>query len=273
MAHPWITKQLGKEEFLPCLYIADQTIPVTLRKSPRARNLLVRLVPGQGVVVVVPRSAGAGAAKGLLERKRAWIELTVSRMIEQGADFSGTPPPLPKSITLPAIGLNLPLAAMHREGRAKLMENAGRLTLSGPTDEPERMFLVLKEFVRAKAKTALPPMLRKVSRDTGLSFDEVCIRCQKTRWGSCSTRKGHSHISLNASLLFLPPELCEQILLHELCHTRHSNHSAAYWSLVESINPKARTLEGKLRHGWHFVPTWWDVAKPLNPLTCPPYLP
>ncbi len=261
MAHPKMTKQLGKEEFLPSLCLAGQTIPVTLRKSPRARNLLVRLVPGQGVVVVVPQSAGASEAKGLFERKQAWIERTALCMIKQGADLSGKPPPLPKSITLPAIGLNLPLSVMHGSGDIRLIKNAGRLTLSGPTDEPERMFLVLKEYVRAKAKSVLPPMLRKVSRDTNLSFDKVCIRCQKTRWGSCSTRKGHSHISLNASLLFLLPDLCTQVLLHELCHTRHLNHSKAYWNLVEGINPNARTLERQLGHGWHFVPAWWDAAK------------
>ena len=73
------------------------------------------------------------------------------------------------------------------------------------------------------------------------SVERVVIRCQRTRWGSCSTR---GTVSLNCSLVFLRPEVVRYLFMHELAHTRHMNHSPGFWRLVESARaglPAARS--------------------------------
>jgi predicted metal-dependent hydrolase len=104
-----------------------------------------------------------------------------------------------------------------------------------------------------EAHAALGPWLERLSLETDLRFQRLQIRRQRTRWGSCSRR---GTISLNACLMFQPPEVVDYLLIHELAHTRHMNHSRRFWRLVESHQPRWRELDGVLTRGWREVPAW-----------------
>ena len=99
----------------------------------------------------------------------------------------------------------------------------------------------------------LPPWLEQTGTELGLRYHRCTIRGQKTRWGSCSSRKT---ISLNYKLLFLPPHLVRYLFVHELCHTRHLNHSARFWGLVQEKEPLYESLEADLTDGSRYVPLW-----------------
>ena len=74
---------------------------------------------------------------------------------------------------------------------------------------------------------ALLVRLERFSRLYDLPYNRAAFRCQKTLWGSCS---GQNNISLNINITFLPEHLQDYILLHELCHIRHKNHSKDFWA-------------------------------------------
>ena len=76
---------------------------------------------------------------------------------------------------------------------------------------------------------------------------------QRTRWGSCSAQ---GTISLNASLLFVEPAVTGYLLVHELSHLRHLNHSRSFWRLVERFEPDYRRLDRALSESWTRVPAW-----------------
>jgi predicted metal-dependent hydrolase len=86
-----------------------------------------------------------------------------------------------------------------------------------------------------------------------LSFSRIQIRRQRTRWGSCSAT---GTISLNVCLMFLDPAVVRYLYVHELCHTRHMNHSPRFWALVEHHEPDSRRLDRQLLRGWQAVPAW-----------------
>ncbi|MBS0396931.1 MAG: M48 family metallopeptidase, partial [Proteobacteria bacterium] len=111
----------------------------------------------------------------------------------------------------------------------------------------------LRAFLTATARAALEPWLASLAAERGFGYARLQLRRQRTRWGSCS-RSGT--ISLNVCLLFQPPPVVRYLLLHELCHTRHLNHSARYWRLVEAHEPAYRALDRELTRGWRHVPAW-----------------
>ena len=98
--------------------------------------------------------------------------------------------------------------------------------------------------------------LEALAASTGLRFARVQIRRQRTRWGSCSAR---GTISVNICLAFLEPAVVRYLLVHELSHTRHMNHSARFWSLVEQHDPDYRQHDRELLRGWQRVPGWMFV--------------
>ena len=89
---------------------------------------------------------------------------------------------------------------------------------------------------------------------TNTVFQRMHVRGQKTCWGSHSSA---GTISLNYCLMFLSPAHLRYVMIHELCHTRHMNHSAAYWRLVGSIVSNYRAHEKLLDRGREQIPAWF----------------
>jgi hypothetical protein len=72
----------------------------------------------------------------------------------------------------------------------------------------------------------------------------VRIKNQRRAWGSCSSKR---NLNFNWRLVALPPELADYVILHELCHTVHFNHSADFWALLTSLAPEAMSHRGRLQ--------------------------
>jgi len=127
------------------------------------------------------------------------------------------------------------------------------LEVSGDVQCRDLVDMALRAWLKGQARQFLPPLLESSARRFDLEYSSVTVRLQRTRWGSCSAKGG---ISLSAKLLFLPPDLTLYVLAHELAHTKHHNHSAAYWRFLESLVPDTRALDRALREARLFVPAW-----------------
>ncbi|MDA8163609.1 MAG: DUF45 domain-containing protein [Desulfobacteraceae bacterium] len=101
----------------------------------------------------------------------------------------------------------------------------------------------------AAARERIESRLADLAVRHGFRFGRVSVRCQKSRWGSCSAR---NDISLNRKLLALPPELMDFVLLHELVHTRIKNHGPEFWAELERVAGSAREKAARLR-GYHLA--------------------
>ena len=101
------------------------------------------------------------------------------------------------------------------------------------------------ERLRHEAREYIPTALRHLASKHGFSYTTLRISSAHTRWGSCSGRNG---ISISLFVMMLPEHLREFILLHELCHTRHHNHSVAFHALLNSlVEHRERELNAELR--------------------------
>lgn len=98
-----------------------------------------------------------------------------------------------------------------------------------------------------QALADLPERIRRFAPLVGVQYGRITIRSQKTRWGSCSSQ---GNLNFNCLLMLCPPEIRDYVVVHELCHRRQMNHSAAFWAEVEKVLPDWRQRRQWLRdHG------------------------
>ncbi len=221
-----------------------------VRASARARRLAVRVLPGGLVEIVVPRGTRPRMVEQFVSRHRRWIERALDLYRPAGIAASNV---LPEQVNFPAIGRNYPVSYTESAGPPRIRGDGGTIRLAGPLDRPVLLRHALQRFTMKEAHATLGPWLSLLSAETDLRFGKIQIRRQRTRWGSCS-RSGT--ISLNACLLFQPTSVVRYLLIHELAHTRHMNHSRRFWRLVEQHEPRWRELDAALTRGWREVPAW-----------------
>jgi hypothetical protein len=237
--------------------------PYRLHISPRARFVRLCVSPHRGLEIVVPRGFDRRQLPSVLREKSTWIKRSLERVQAQRSELlAPTPWQLPERIQFRAVDLEwtvVPRLAAGLRLRAST-PSPRELEISGPIDNEKLGRAVLGRFLLIQAEMHLPSMLEALSRQTGLGFSRVTIRRQRSRWGSCSAQAA---ISLNATLLFLPDHLARYVLIHELCHTVHLNHSARYWALVEKHEPQYRMAEREMRHARDYVPHWALAKEPI----------
>jgi predicted metal-dependent hydrolase len=218
--------------------------------------VIIKLIPGKGLEVVLPRGVSKREVPGFLEKRRQWIEKSIRALQSKGLSLDPPELILPDKIEFQASGaVYLVSRIKNRKPGLRLRRNVGRLQISGSDWSTEAELEVLGKFVRQEAREFLVPELRKLSAELNLPVERVFIRAQRKRWGSCSSK---GNINLNLKLMFLPYRLVKYVLIHELCHTVHLNHSAKYWRLVRMVSPDVDILEKELSTAGYLIPTWVD---------------
>lgn len=95
-----------------------------------------------------------------------------------------------------------------------------------------------------EARIIIPERVKYVAKIIGVTYGQITIRHQKTRWGSCSSS---GNLNFNCMLMATSPELIDYVVVHELCHRKQMNHSPLFWKEVEEILPDYRNLRSRLR--------------------------
>ncbi len=119
---------------------------------------------------------------------------------------------------------------------AKMEERQKVLDEVQPFTEDEIKALV------EKAKVIIPERVRYYAPKIGVTYNRITIRCQRTRWGSCSSK---GNLNFNCLLALFPIEVIDSVVVHELCHRKHMNHSPQFYTEIEKVFP-----EYKKWHKW-----------------------
>ena len=228
--------------------------PYTIKRSPRARHVRFRVTAADGLCVTIPRGFDPAGVAELVAEKQAWYEKVFRELVEKA------PPPIPtdffpEKLDLTALGENWHVSYQDGKERGRLLTNHDgfALTYFATNHSQERVFAVLRRWLNTRAKTVLVPQAFALAKELGFEIKRVTIRNQRSRWGSCTSKKT---LSLNLKLLFLEPEQLRHVLVHELCHTVHLNHSSDFWSLVAKHEPDYKTMNKTMKTTWRQVPQW-----------------
>jgi predicted metal-dependent hydrolase len=239
---------------------SHQPKPYRVRESARAKHVSIRVSHLGEVEVVVPRGFDQRKLPEILEKRKDWIAKTTQRIAaERQLMTPGVVEPfdqtLPEQLELRAIPESWSVQYCQGSGRSFVANVTGKrkLTVHAPLEHPQSCYRVLRYWLMRKAESSLVPWLEQISQEVALPFNQATVRGQKTIWASCSGKK---NISLNYKLLFLPPDLVRYVLIHELCHTVHLNHSTNFWDLVADKEPDYKLLDNELNKAWCYIPTW-----------------
>lgn len=212
----------------------------------------VRVYPGGRVEVVVPPGVPPLTVQRFVGTHSQWISRRVEDLSAVGTPLAAGPPAV---IHVPAVGRTFNVEYQQTRSTSIRPQLFGDdvLRIFGPTHDEAAIGTALRQWLSDLAYDELGLQLAALARDLGLSFSRIQIRRQRTRWGSCSAS---GTISLNVCLMFQEPAVVRYLFVHELCHTRHMNHSPRFWALVEHHEPDYRRLDRELLRGWQSVPAW-----------------
>jgi predicted metal-dependent hydrolase len=233
----------------------------TVRVSDRAKSVRLSLSVEDGLEVVIPANYDHHKVPELIHQKRDWIVRNQLKLDQREAFLqSQAPHQLPDRINLRSLGEDWQIEYQQLPTKSRSIDiqekpTELKLVLSGNIADIEACKFFLRQWLIKKAEKHLFNWLRKVSIRINLPYRTTAIRSQKTLWGSCSSKR---NISLNYKLLFLETKVVEYVLIHELCHTVHMNHSDQFWKLVSKFDPNYKSLDKSLNQAWKLIPAWLD---------------
>ncbi len=223
---------------------------MVIRESRRAKSLILQMIPPYTLEVVVPRGTRPRAVKKFIDDNHRWIEKARS---ELRALYPAERIAPPTEIEFAAVGAHWDVRYVASAGRkSRLRSTSHTIEIEAATDSREVSEL-LRQWLLAQARIYLKPWISREARGIGVKPNSVSVRTQRTRWGSCSPR---GNVSINASLLFVEPDLVRYLFVHELCHLQHLDHSRRFWHAVARHEPNFKSLDRRLTDSWSAVPVW-----------------
>lgn len=209
------------------IYIKEISKEVTLRRNTRIKRLSLKISPYSGVVLCVPFFVSEKRAVAFLLQNRAWLEKHL-------ANEKYTNKEIPSQINLASCILDFK-ETEHNKPRIEHNKKDWVIYIPEKLNFEEKQKLkreLLIKILHIEAKRYLPSRVSELADNHGFKYGKISLRNQKTRWGSCSF---HDNISLNIQLMRLPSHLIDYVIIHELCHTVHKNHSSQFWELAHEI--------------------------------------
>ena len=234
-----MTARADKEAFLEGLG------KICIRKSPRARNIRIRVSADEGVMLIVPLHLPEAMAIRFALEKKDWINKSLNKrsnirdqltIFDENTNFNTRQRRL--SIQ------------QHEKGTIKSVVTRDRIMIWYPNyakADDQRIQDVIRKAIleswRLEAKNFLPRRVSELAHMHNFKYNKLTVKNTKTRWGSCSTV---NNINLNLQLMRLPDRLIDYVILHELVHTIVKNHQPEFWRKLESVLPGARRIDKEL---------------------------
>ena len=225
---------------LPMDSLLEDRVPdyvVVVRR--RVKWARIEVKPDGSVCMVVPRLMTQGEIKSFFNRKRGWVEQKRRLFAERAAAK-------PPSNEIRLFGEVYRFLHDPQASRPHVCRESRTVTHHRQLTKPQE----LSDWHRQYSKEYLSNRINEISEITGLRFNKIYIREQKTRWGSCSNKK---NISLNWRLIKAPTCIIDYVIYHELAHTLEMNHSSRFWDLVEQHQPTYKKHRSWLKENGHLL--------------------
>ena len=198
--------------------------PTRIIRSKR-KTLSLTINENAELVIRAPLRLSIKKIQDFINEKESWINRQQAIIENQIKDITSNQNKLLYLGSLFPININ-------QSATKDLMFTGGEFIAN--SIEPNLLSLSIKKWYKKKFREIAIPRVTYFAEQHNLMVNQVRIKNQKTMWGSCSSK---NNINLNYLLLMAPMKVIDYVIIHELVHTIHRNHSIDFWSSVESIMP------------------------------------
>lgn len=198
-----------------------------LRKSSRAHNLRISINRNAEVIVTKPHFLPMFMVDKFLKANEAWV---VSNLEKAKRRVKAQ---LEEKNALWYLGKKYTYS--FKKGHFNIVFNKTKVTVYTYSEAAAKRSL--KTQLKKEAKYSIVEAVKRYSSIMALPYNSISIKDQSTRWGSCSSKK---NLNFSWRLIMTPPQVLEYVVIHELAHLKHLNHSKNFWLFVEKYDPEYR---------------------------------
>lgn len=222
-----------------------EDISYRLLRSPRRKRLGL-VVAEKGVEVRIPQRCAERHGHQFLRENIHWVREQLRRAAQRQAQVPDHH--FAFGARFPWLGRSLELD--RAASAADACFDGGYIQLYCRAREPDEAQIqtALQRLYQREALALLMEKSRHFAGLLGLQFAAVKVRRTKSKWGHCTLR---GELQYNWLVCLAPEPVVDYLVIHEVCHLRHHNHSAAFWDLVESLCPDYRNLRRWLKENGH----------------------
>lgn len=220
----------------------------TIKRHWRAKHVRMVYSRSAGLEITLPKRFSTKHLPSILEENKNWI---IQQKIKHDHPDVYV---RPLEIHFLAVNQRWSVHYFQNDKRPRIKQfSTDGIIMSGDIREFTICRQKLTDWVRKQSKNILIPYFRKLAERLQMPYLDVTVRSQSTLWGSCSADKS---IRLNYKLLFLPEVLMRHIMIHELCHTIHMDHSSKFWQQVAKFDPQWKAHKQAMRNADQYMPAW-----------------
>lgn len=245
----------------------DFAVPTQVKYTRRRGSIGLR-VDARGISIFAPENTPDTVINELLQERRQWL----TQALQAQAEHSQQRPPrtFKTGNSIPYLGQPLPLSIIFND--TEIVElDSGQLCIDlvpgsygdqlTDAGAQQRCQALLADWLQQQAEDFLPQRLALWSQHMALDPSALKIRHYRSRWGSCDQ---HGRITFNNRLMMAPQSIIDYVVIHELSHLVHLNHSQRFWQLVARYCPDHRQKRRWLKHNTQALRL--DIDQPLTPL-------
>lgn len=226
-------------------YIEQSGFVAEVIKTARRKTADIRVEQG-AVTVVVPEHIDDERIELLLKQKRQWV---IQKLALQREVMTPSIRQFVSGESIPYLGRNYRLKVISGHFKPAKLVN-GSLVVTVPTGSGQKYMIrnAVVRWYRRHAETKLTDKVKRFAHMMDVNPKSVGIKEFKSRWGSC-LKSGH--IDFNWKIIMSPNRMVDYVVVHELCHLTHFDHSSQFWKEVERYIPDYEQCRAWLRENAH----------------------
>jgi len=216
----------------------------------KRKSVAIHLRNGQ-VEVRTPQRVDPAWVQQFVASKAGWVNTQLAQQLKNKSQQYR----MAEGEIITFLGRKLQLK-LRIATRNKVYIEAGKLCIEGRIERPEKALKLFHNWLKEQARVYMIPRAEAYAARLGAEDKLQQIRFRKTRskWGHCSSK---GIIQFNELIMLAPAEVVEYLMIHEVCHLVHMNHSKQYWKLVASHCPAYKKPQAWLAENGHRF--WFDI--------------